>query len=211
MNIHRLYRPFLLHFRRRRMRLFKRAFRLLNTTRVLDVGGTGFNWGLVDVRPRLVLLNLEAKGRTAQESDWVVADARHLPFASHTYDIVFSNSVIEHLGTWECQARMAEECRRVGRRYFVQTPNMGFPLEPHLLTPFFHWLPYAIQERLIRGFTLWAWITRPSREECQRFLEETRLLRDADMRRLFPDAEIWKERFMGMTKSLIAVRTVPWT
>lgn len=101
---------------------------------------------------------------------------------------------------------MAEECRRVGRRYYVHTPNKGFPIEPHLLTSFIHWLPRSLQRRLIRHFTLWGWVARPSRDYCDRLLEQTRLLGKGDLLQLFPDAEIWKERFMGMTKSLIAVR-----
>ena len=206
MDIHDIYRPFLLHFRRRRMSAFEQMFGLRSETRVLDVGGTGFNWRLVGVRPRLVLLNLDAGERTSEDPEWVLADARHLPFASSSFDIVCSNSVIEHLGTSENQEHMAEECRRVGRRYYVQTPNKGFPIEPHLLTPFIHWLPRPIRRHLIRHFTLWGWVARPSPEYCERFLQQTRLLGESDLLRMFPDAEIWKERFMGMVKSLIAVR-----
>lgn len=137
---------------------------------------------------------------------WIVADGRHLPFKDSTFDLVYSNSVIEHLGNFEDQNLFAVECRRVGRSFYVQTPNKWFFIEPHLITPFIHWLPCGIQRLLLRNFTVWGWITRPTSQYCESFMNEVRLLGSNDLQRLFPDAEIWHERFFGFSKSLIAVK-----
>lgn len=118
-----------------------------------------------------------------------------------------SNSVIEHLGTSDGQQEFAREVRRVGKGYFVQTPNRYFPVESHLLTPFVHWLPRCWQKKLLRNFTLWRLITRPGQEYCARFHAEVRLLSKAEMAELFPGARIVTERFLGLPKSLIAIGT----
>ena len=68
-------------------------------------------------------------------------------FTTGEFDVVFSNSVIEHVGDFDDQRRMADEVRRVGRRFFVQTPNRWFPLEVHTRLPFVHWLPDAVAGR----------------------------------------------------------------
>jgi hypothetical protein len=49
-------------------------------------------------------------------------------------------------------------------------------------------------------------ITKPSDQETENILQEIRLLGKKDLHRLFPDADIWHEKFMGLTKSLIAIR-----
>ncbi|MBC7226448.1 MAG: class I SAM-dependent methyltransferase [Thermoflexales bacterium] len=207
MNIHDLYRPFLRHFRSRRMQDFYRRFQITPATRVLDVGGTGFNWSLCPFRPNLTLLNIRPP-REKEEGigQWIIADARHLPFKDCAFEVVYSNSVIEHLGTWDNMRQMASEIRRVGIRYFVQTPNRRFPIEPHLLTPFVHWFPKWLQRRLLRNFTLWGLVTHPTPQDCENFLREVRLLDEEELQRLFPDAEIRRERFLGLSKSLTALK-----
>lgn len=137
---------------------------------------------------------------------WVVADARQLPFKDQAVDVLFCNSVIEHVGTFENQRLMANECRRVSRRYWVQTPNREFPVEPHLMTPFIHWLPRKVQRRLLRNFTLWGLWSRPTEERCDRFMGEVRLMDPGEMRQLFAEAEIWHERMLGLSKSLVAIK-----
>ena len=114
---------------------------------------------------------------------------------------------LEYLGTWERQQAFARELRRVGRGLWVQTPARSFPVEPHLLALFVHWLPLRWQRRLVRNFTGWGLLTRPSQERVDRFLTETRLLGSAEMEALFPDCEIRRERFLGLTKAYVAVRS----
>jgi hypothetical protein len=209
LDVHRVYGALLRGFRRRRMARFAAEFEPKPGTRILDVGGSAFNWRLAEIVARITLLNLTPP----RDADtWPAhllplrASGTHLPHSDRAFDIAFSNSVIEHLGTFERQQRFAEQLRRVGRGLWVQTPARGFPFEPHLLTPFVHYLPMRIQARLLRRFSVWGWLTRPSPDQVERFVSETRLLSHREMRRLFPDCEIRRERFLGLTKAYVAVR-----
>ena len=126
------------------MRRFARDFTLNSETRILDVGGTPLNWSLLPVQPRITFLNLLRARETIDDGfTWVAADGRALPFRDHAFDIVFSNSVIEHVGDFQSQRKFAAEVVRVGVRCYVQTPNRWFPVETHLLTPLVHFLPDA--------------------------------------------------------------------
>jgi ubiquinone/menaquinone biosynthesis C-methylase UbiE len=188
------------------MRFFYSCFQVKPETRVLDVGGREFNWGLMPFSPRVTILNLTEQGQRTGLFEWVIGDARHLPFGDGAFEIVYSNSVIEHLGDSNDQRKFATECRRVGQSYFIQTPNRNFPIEPHLLTPFIHWLPKNWQARLLRNFTVWGWITRPDAAKRDWLLRTTRMLNKAEFQSLFPDAEIKCERLLGLTKSFIAIK-----
>jgi hypothetical protein len=212
MDVHRLYGALLRGFRRRRMQRFLDAFRPGPETTVLDVGGSAFNWELAGAEARITLLNLvpPADPRAlAHRYTLVSASGTQLPYRDAAFDVVFTNSVIEHLGSLERQQAFASEVARVGRGLFVQTPARGFFLEPHLLTPFVHHLPRAWQRRLLRRCTLWGWLARPTQEVVDRFVAETRLLDGREMRALFPDCEIRRERFLGLTKSYLAIRAAP--
>ena len=114
--------------------------------------------------------------------------------------------MIEHLGLIENQRLFAAECRRVGENYYVQTPNKWFFIEPHLITPFIHWLPHRAQKLLLRNFTVWGWITRPTIQYCESFMKELRMLDEREMKKLFPECKIYRERFLGIVKSIIAVK-----
>lgn len=199
------------YFRRRRMRLLVELFGIRPDWLVLDVGGTPAIWQHCPVRPRLVLLNTpRAREPVPPGVLYVDGDGTALPFADQSFDLVFSNSVIEHLGSREAMARFASEVRRTGRRYFVQTPDARFPVEPHLYTPFLHWLPRRWRRALAPRVSLWALASRARPDEREFFLrhcaEEVELLDAARMQELFPDARILRERFLGLSKSLIAVR-----
>jgi ubiquinone/menaquinone biosynthesis C-methylase UbiE len=190
------------------MARFKHEFNLSSELSVLDVGGSGYNWTLISLKPKLTILNVEIPINPVQPKsvNWLIADGRHLPFKDAAFDIVYSNSVIEHLSTFSNQTLFAEECRRVGIYYYIQTPNKWFPIEPHYLMAFIHWLPISIQRRLIRNFTIRGWVNRPSQIECERMINELRLLTKREFQQIFPDADIWQERFLGLSKSIIAVR-----
>ena len=206
MDPYPLFRMIGRRFRRRRMRRFCDAFHIKPQTLVLDIGGTPEIWSLAPTRPRLVMLNITPLAHRVPGVRYVQADARRLPFRDGAFPVVFSNSVMEHVGDYENQRRFAGEVRRVGRRYFVQTGNQRFLFELHLLTPFIHWLPKSRQRRLIRNFTLWGWVIRPSPEDIDAFLREVRLPTERDMRECFPDAAMWCERVLRMKKALIAVK-----
>ena len=196
-------------FRRKRMQRFAREFGIGAETRVLDVGGTPDVWELIAVRPRLVLLNA-VKYNLAGAAQGVEGDGRYLPFRDGAFDVVFSNSVIEHVGDAASQQRFAREVARVGRGFWVQTPNRWFPVEQHLLTPFLHWLPKPWQRAIARRGTVWSAVARPAPDRrefyTEHFLRDIRLLGPRELRALFPAARILRERFLGVTKSLIAIR-----
>jgi len=197
-------------FRRRRMAQFVAKLGITAETRVLDVGGSPDTWQSLDVQPRVTLLNMpRTREELAAADSWVAADGRALPFRDGAFDVVFSNSVIEHVGDAASQRRFADEVSRVGRAYWVQTPNRWFPVEQHLLTPLIHWLPKRLQRWLAPRFTVWSLLVRPSPDRrefyLRHYLEEVRLLDAAALREFFPRARILRERFLGWTKSLIAV------
>jgi hypothetical protein len=190
------------------MNRFVETFQPTAETTVLDVGGTPYNWERIDARFPITLLNtepLEADGLDARYTV-IQGSGMRLSFPDRSFDIAFSNSVIEHVGSLDAQRAFAMELRRVGRQVWVQTPARSFFFEPHLLAPFIHLLPLSWQRRLVRNFTLWGWITRPSRASVDRMLGELRLLDGTTFRELFPDCEIHRERFLGFTKAFVAVR-----
>jgi hypothetical protein len=140
-----------------------------------------------------------------------------LPFADWYFDIVFCSSVIEHAtvdktellqhrsrrefrhAAWARQQRLAEEIRRIGRRYYVQTPYRYFPVESHTWFPaVVVVLPRRLQIRLIDRLNhFWPKKTAP----------DFNLLTPREMRALFPDAEVLYERSFGLLKSMTAVRS----
>jgi len=194
--------------RRKRFAFFEALLdRVPKPVRILDVGGTPEFWKMMESPERedieITLLNLFVIERPPARFRCVVGDARNLTsFADREFDVVFSNSVIEHVGDYGDQQKMADGVRRVGKRYFVQTPNRYFPVEPHFLVPLFQFLPVVGRAWLLNHFDL-GWHKRmPDYEAAKREVEAVRLLTEGDLMRLFPDGVLCKERFFGFTKSL---------
>ena len=204
-RILRFHRPFGRYFRTKRLRKFFRIFGLDERTRLLDVGGYSYYWGFLEHPTRVTILNLEPPVEGRGGFDWVIGDARRLPFRDRAFGVVFSNSLVEHILGEGGRRAFAHEVRRVGERFYVQTPNRWFPVEPHLMTPLIHFLPRPLQRRLVRNFTVWGILGRPSHEEAVGFLGLTELLERKELQGLFPRARLWRERFLGLTKSWIAV------
>jgi hypothetical protein len=174
----------------------------------LDIGGYPRFWKEMRCVNPVHCLNLDANPDQELSEDfyYVVGDGRALPYSDQSFALVFSNSVIEHVGSFEQQLRFANEVRRVGRAYWVQTPNRWFPVEPHLLGLFIHYLPWRAQRRFIRWLTLWGLMKRPTLAEIDEFLGEIRLLSARELRILFPEAEIYREVVFFLTKSFIVVK-----
>ena len=199
---------------RLRSRRLKHFLDLLDATpkpvKLLDVGGSIKYWKVLGLASRedieFTILNVVAADDEDERFRYLVGDARDLSqFGDGEFDIVFSNSVIEHVGGWEDQQRMASEVRRVGRRYFVQTPNRYFPIEPHFLFPAFQFLPEAVQVGLLMRFRL-GWFPRAkTRQEALSYAREIRLLTRREVQQLFPEARLIPEKFHGLTKSFMAV------
>ena len=198
------------------MRRFYRLFRPSAHTRLLDIGGLPHTWTAQSGEAcfPVTLINLRFPNRESAGGPRFTAvegDAAHLPLVDGSFDIVFSNSVIEHMETWERQQAFASEARRVARRLWIQTPARSFPVEPHFLAPLFHYLPRRLQSRLARRFTLWGLLTRPAPAQVEKVLSEIRLLTIRELRQLFPDCAILRERFFGLTKSYVVVRGIEQT
>ena len=210
MKIHSLNRIFMNYFRPRRLEKFRGLFPEATIRTIVDVGGGRAHWDQLGGNADVTIVNVEfprGEDRGDGRYSWVEGDGTKLQFADQAFDLAFSNSVIEHVGDVEDQARFAAELRRVGEQVYCQTPNRWFFVEPHLITPFIHWLPRAwLTYPLVRYCTIWGWLAKPSPSYVQNFISTTRLLTRADMQRLFPDCEIQSERFLFMTKSFIAVR-----
>jgi Methyltransferase domain len=196
-------------FRQKRFALFRALIEQLpKPIRVLDVGGTHMFWNHMEFTPdrdtSITLLNVDHPGDRDPRFHYVDGDGRDLRrYADASFDVVFSNSVIEHLGDYTNQQRMAREITRVGKRYFVQTPNRYFLIEPHFLLPLFQFLPVAWRASIVSRFNI-SWYGRLSPPDARRLVEEIRLITRSELSRLFPDAELYRERVMGLTKSFIA-------
>jgi hypothetical protein len=196
--------------RQRRFALFRSLLEPLpRPLRILDVGGVQAFWELMGFVGQnefeIVLLNLATEHLNYANFRSVAGDARDLSdFADNEFDVVFSNSVIEHLGDFAGQQRMASEVQRVARRYFIQTPNRHFPLEPHFLFPWFQFLPRSLQVSMVQHFDMGWYRRQPEVQAATALVVEHRLLTEDELRRLFPTAELYHERFLGLTKSFVA-------
>lgn len=190
---------------------FQRTFAITENTTVLDVGGSPLIWKFSGIHPKLTFLNLPPAINDGRgEATLVGGDGRMLPFRDGAFDIVFSNSTIEHVGSRTDQKSFANEVARVGKRYWVQTPNRHFPFEMHVMLPFVHFLPRTWQRWVVTRFTGWELLVPHTkdvrRDYLEHFLTELRLLDTTDLQALFPQARIKRERFFGFSKALIAYR-----
>lgn len=215
MKVSDIYETLSLYFRKRRMREFESRFLVNDSTRILDLGGTTFNWELIKSKPSITIVNiLEPPENMPSNINWIKGDAIELMKDSKDFDICFSNSVIEHVGSHEHglenfisrQKQFASCIRNAAENYYVQTPNYWFPIEPHLLTPFIHWLPVGFQINIARYFSFWGLLARPDKETIETFINEICLLDKNRFRNLFPDSELIIERFFGLPKSFIAIK-----
>jgi hypothetical protein len=196
-------------FRRKRFAfLHSLLTRLQPPISILDIGGTEDYWRLmlqgVEMQVSITILNLEPAEVTLPGMTSIVGDARHVQAQENSFDVVFSNSVIEHVGSYQDQLMMAAEVRRLAKRYFIQTPNKYFPIEPHFLFPLFQFLPIGIRVWLLRNFKL-GWFQRtPDRQKAKETVNSIRLMDKTELQALFPQASIYEERVLGLTKSFVA-------
>lgn len=205
-------------YRRKRfgtfVELVKACLARKSTCRILDVGGEYGYWRpfhdmLRGMPIEVTITNLE--DRTVAFDDdrfrFVAGDATDLAFVDdNAFDLVHSNSVIEHVGRWPEMARMAAEIRRSADQYFVQTPYYWFPMEPHYRTLGYQWMPEQWRARLHMRRSLGFYPKADSFDQAMRDCQRAQLLDVRQMTALFPDAAILKEKAGPLTKSLIAVR-----
>ncbi len=210
MDIKVIYGLFKNHFRPRRLEQFRSLFPEKLCGTIIDLGGCRYQWDQLKYDSNVTILNIdihEANSNDNPNYRYVFGDARNVDFADGAFDLAYSNSVIEHVGEWPDQVRFAAETRRLGRDIYCQTPNKRFFMEPHLITPFVHWLPRRWQTyTLFRYFTLWGLVTKPDKEDVRNIAQTIRLLTKSELRTLFPDCDVLVERFLLMPKSFIVVR-----
>jgi Methyltransferase domain len=196
--------------RQRRWAWLCEEFPGIESMSVIDLGGTVEAWLRAPVRPASVhVVNLEVQPK--DNPDWLTAeqgDACALPASldGAAFDLVFSNSVIEHVGGHAQRVKFAGEVHRLAPRHWVQTPYRYFPIEPHWLFPGFQFLPLAARAELSRRWPLVHTRSR-SRDEGLRAVMGVELLGRAEMAFYFPHSTLMTERIGGMVKSLIATKT----
>jgi hypothetical protein len=197
-------------FRNSRFRFFEECLKHLGDRELtlLDVGGNEHFWIARGyhghARIQITLLNLQKETTHYSNLRSIAGNACDMTmFSDREFDVAFSNSVIEHLGTFTRQQAMASEVQRVGHYHFVQTPNRAFFIEPHHLIPWFQFMPGWLQQGLLTKTSL----TRHGRISSQRatqLLEEIRLLSGKEFRTLFPRSRMYEERVFSMVKSYTA-------
>lgn len=182
---------------------------------ILDLGGSEKYWLIGEdfinqYRDRLHFTLINPEKQEEKNTDlftFMIGDATAPDlFAGQNFDIVHSNSVIEHVGDWDAITRFAENTRRLGKRYYMQTPNYWFAYEPHFRFIGFHWLPVSVRVWLMTKMRLGFFPRMESAEEAREHVESIRLLNKKQVERLFPDAKIEYEMIVGMAKSIMAIR-----
>ncbi|MGE0750757.1 MAG: class I SAM-dependent methyltransferase [Variibacter sp.] len=203
-------------YRAERFRLFRKlvldeVLATKGSCAILDVGGTAAYWrafgaGLDWNRISVVLLNLSSERPERPQMRSLIADARATPFPDMSFDVVHSNSMIEHVGLWPDMRSVAQEIRRLAPRYFVQTPYYWFPIEPHAQTPFLHWLPEPLQARILMARRSGYYGKADNIATATERIQSAFLLDRTQLRWLFPDAKILTERAFGLPKSIVALK-----
>ena len=198
--------------RAERWALVQRLFPDLATMRVVDLGGTVEAWRRAPFRPaEVTVVNLFEPGES--DESWLhpvtgdACDARAAlreAGAGTEFDLVFSNSLLEHVGGHAQRVALAAEVRALAPRHWVQTPYRYFPVEPHWLFPLLQFLPLAARARVAA-----VWPLAHSRPEdaatAMSEVQWTELVGVAEMRAYFPGSEIHREKVAGLTKSITAV------
>jgi hypothetical protein len=196
-------------FRRKRFGHFLNFIEHLpKPVKILDVGGTQSFWEQMKLTsPRevnITILNILPFQTTLPNFKMVAGDARNMKmFGDKEFEIVFSNSVLEHVGDFGEQKKSAMEMMRVGKKIFIQTPNYYFPIEPHFLFPFFQFLPSNARIFLLTHFSLGWYEKQRTHDDAAKLLKSVNLLTLRKIKELFPNAHYISERFLFFTKSFI--------
>jgi hypothetical protein len=191
----RMLTPIRAFFRGRRLRSFKANYQ--NCRTILDVGGEPDLWSIIGRSEGVTLVNIRVPPDT-RGLNFVEGSGCDLPFASQSFDLAFSNSAIEHVGSEENQFKFAAEMLRVGRKIYCQTPCRLFPVDPHLGAFFLHWLPGSwLTPGFLRYFTLYGLIWKRGYEYDVTWISKKKL------KQMFPGCQLRTERFLLMPKSFV--------
>lgn len=183
-----------------------------NPFKILDIGGDIAYWkniGWQNKKSQIYLLNLYPNSIDEKDSAHfhsLVGNALEMPFRKGEFNLIFSNSVIEHVGTYENQQKFADAVKQLSDKYIIQTPSLWFPLEPHSLIPFFQFIPHRLRALLIMIFPINYFPKKATYAEALTVSYSTLMFTKKRFRKLFPEAEIHVERLFGIPKSYTAVR-----
>lgn len=212
---HHKKNSFVNQFRQKRFELLKNGIEKLiqkDHFKILDIGGDIQYWKNIGWQHpvcKIHLLNLYEsivpENETHQFSS-SVGNGLSLEYKKGEVDLIFSNSVIEHVGSYENQQIFAGEVRRVSDKYIVQTPSIWFPLEPHSLIPLFQFLPHSIRALLIMTFNINYFPKAKTYKAAIIVSHSTLMFTHKRFKQLFPEAEIQVERFLGIPKSYTAIK-----
>jgi hypothetical protein len=195
--------------RLRRWELVREHFPGLAEMKVLDLGGTMDWWVRAPVLPQHVtIVNLEIdEGSEAPWLTTIVGDACHADslLDGQSFDLVFSNSLIEHVGGHKARSALAHVIQSLAPRYFVQTPYRYFPVEPHWLFPGMQFLPVPARRYIAPRWPLGHTRGWPHEQAFTQVMY-TELIGAAEMRAYFPDGRLIWERFAGLPKSMVIIR-----
>ncbi len=188
--------------------------------RIIDIGGAPGFWRTLDVDAAadVTMVNIApdptpSASHGSMAFEIVAGDARDLKhWRDGAFDLVLSNSVIEHVGGWADIERAAGEMRRLAAHGWVQTPAFGFPVEPHFALPLVHWLPAPWRAAVIPHLPRQGYehLNTGTVGDARRAVEEINLLTGRELRFLFPEADLLRERVAGLTKSFIAAWPRGW-
>jgi len=181
---------------------------------ILDLGGTREYWGIIpksfleEKKVHISILNLPDMNKPIDEAGYsfLEGDACDLvEMRDQSFDIVHSNSVVEHVGDWHKMLKFSKEVKRLGKNYYIQTPYYWFPIEPHCMTPLFHWLPKPIRVSLVMKFSLGHWGKQSTVSDAMYAVDSARLLDKKMFKALFLESSMITEKLFLLPKSLIAV------
>ncbi len=187
--------------REKKMNFFMNLFRPNPSTTILDLGGSDGSYflSLYPWPEQIVALDVDLEAlRSIVRGQPIRGNGLHLPFKDGAFDVVWSNAVIEHVGSFGVQRVFAEEIQRVGKGYFVTTPWKGFPIELHYKLPLYQFVPKYIQRCLGKHFAI-GWYSKGEWEDIN-------LLWHSQFQRLFPEACTVKHRVTLWPETLIAYK-----
>lgn len=182
---------------------------------IIDIGGTKTYWNILpksylsEKNVRITVVNLPS-GELLPENDEIFSFAQGdgcylTAFSEKSFHIAHSNSVIEHVGSWENMQLFSKEIKRVAEQYYLQTPNYWFPVEPHFMTPFFHWFPKSFRAKLLMLFKLGWYPKANSLKNAIGMVETCNLLSRKDLKKLFPNADFYTEKIGFLNKSFVLI------
>lgn len=198
------------------MKLLEDHVRITGHERILDIGSE------VDDQSRQILERVENKRTitainitehhlnairsTYPNINVAIADGRRLPFPDKSFDLVYSNAVIEHVGDFEAQKEFASEVRRVGKRWFITTPNRAFPFEFHARMPLISWLPPDVMQKAAHR---WGYNHQRKRYEAGCDYSDVHLMTARQVQAAFPDSVVLKPRITIWPETLVVVGPRP--